>query len=706
MKEKIKNNTILKFIENHEQGFFLAIVLFFCSIYYISYSIHNIPYTQGWGNAYADLVFSGKFPYRDFYFYIPPLNLIIDCIFWKLSFGHLIVYVVFRFIERMIIIWLTYRLLCKLTKPRYASIGTIIGAFLLAATVYDVIGDYNQTTLLLTIVLTNIYNKYIEIANSMEANKKEYRYLFVGGLIIGLSFLHKQTIFLAQCIVFFAILTTYFIINRKKYYIKSVLITLAGIIIPIAIALLILAINGAVFQFLDQVYLNVDAKGSLISMLTAIVIWCLKWKYLILSTVITIYIYCSKYFIKMKENNQEYKILKYFVKSVLLLIIYVIILTMFIETKNNIKVILETGFTVFAVISILVIMAIDFILEKYGYKNSKVIYILISTLMFACMAIMYINKKYAKYLYRYTILFAILTDFSTIITIGTIILICYLFYSYSKNKDISLLKWIIALAGGMAFEYNGTMASGLELVNYCTMLSYAVLITYLLSKVCSKDRIMKIIILIICIFISSTCMSQKVMRAYSWWGWYDTEIGTSKFYTIDVPGLEGYRTSLNIKYMYEEMYKVIKSNTNEESVIYGFPHVRIFNVILNNSNMNHFVPVPFYDVCSDDYMREDIKILKENPPEIIIWVDIPGCMETHEEVFRDERPLEQRKFQEWLYECVNEGKYTLIGQYDSLFVYKLNDGTEINYTYYKNPDAVNYTLIPDKEKDAVDRLFS
>lgn len=706
MKEKIKNNKILKFIEKHEQGFFLSIVLFFCSIYYISYTIHNVPYTQGWGNAYADLVFSGKFPYRDFYFYIPPLNLIIDCIFWKLSFGHLIVYVLFRFIERLVIIWLAYNLLCKLAKPRYVSVGVILGAFLLSATVYDIIGDYNQTTLLLTIILVNIYNKYMEIAQSAEFDKREYKYLFLGGLIIGLSFLHKQTIFLAQCIVFFIILTIYFIINHKKQYIKSILITLAGILIPVAIALLIFAINGAAFQFLEQVYLNVDSKGSLASMLTLIFRLCLKWKYVILSIALTIYIYFSKYFIKAKEKEQEDKLLKYSVKSLLVLIIYVIILAMFIGKKDNIEVILKTGFTVFAAISILVIMAIDFILEKYGYKDSKFIYILMSILMFASMAIIYINKKYAKYLYRYTISFSLLIDFSTILTIGTIVLICYLFYSYSKNKDINSLKWIMSLSGGLVYTYNTTMGTGAEMTNYCLALSCAVLITYLLSKVCNKDRIMKVIILIICIFIPSTCMAQKVMRAYSWWGWYDTEIDTSKFYTIDVPGLEGFRTSLNVKYMYEEMYKVIKSNTNDESVIYGFPHVRIFNVVLNNSNMNHFVPVPFYDVCSDDYMREDVKKLKENPPEIIVWVDIPGCMETHEEIFRDEKPLEQRKFQEWLYESVNNGTYTLIGQYDSLFVYKLNDGTEINYTYYKNPDAINYTLIPEKEKDAVDRLFS
>lgn len=187
-------------------------------------------------------------------------------------------------------------------------------------------------------------------------------------------------------------------------------------------------------------------------------------------------------------------------------------------------------------------------------------------------------------------------------------------------------------------------------------------------------------------------MSQKVISAYSWWGWRDTIIDYSTFYAIDVPGLEGFRVSENVKNLYEEMYKVIKSNTDEDSVIYGFPNIRIFNVLLKNTNMKHFVPVPFYDVCSDDYIREDIEKLKENPPDIIVWIDIPGCMDLHEEVFRDNKKLEQRKFQEWFASSVNEDKYTLIGQYDSMFIYKLNDGTNINYTYYKDVEAVNKTL--------------
>ena len=99
--------------------------------------------------------------------------------------------------------------------------------------------------------------------------------------------------------------------------------------------------------------------------------------------------------------------------------------------------------------------------------------------------------------------------------------------------------------------------------------------------------------------------------------------------------------------MYESIYTVIKENTDDSSVIYGFPHVKIFNVLVDNVDMKNFVPIPFYDVCADDYAKADAALLNDNPPDIVIWCDIPGCMEVHEKIFRDGEKLGQREIVKW-----------------------------------------------------------
>lgn len=690
--ERIKNNRFINFLEKHEKGIFLFFTMFFCLLYYISYSIHNIPYTNGWGNGYADLIFSGKFPYRDFYYYLPPLNLIIDCIFWKLSFGKMFIYVLFRLAERMLAIFLAYKLLCKVAKPRYACIGVVLGAIFHAATVYDIVGDYNQTSLLLVLLLAWIYLKFIETSNDEKTNKKQYKYLLLGGVLLGISFLHKQTIFLAECIIFFTVLTIYFIVTHKKKYFYSLLISLLGFIIPISIASIILLLNGAFLPFIDQVYLNVDAKGSIISIIGSIFTACFKTKYIIMTILIGLYLYLSRFLRNRKFSIKKENIIKTSIRIVAIIIIFSIGIFIFKDYIKILDIYIALKLTGFFAVNILALIILDFITEKFLHRDNILEYILIFTIMAFATSFIYCNKFYAFILYLCTTAFSFLTMITSIATLSSIVLIIYLFYRYCKTKDIKLLMWIFLLAGGLAYEYNGIMGTAILANNYAAMLLISVLVAYILSNISCKERVIKFLILVFCIFVPTTAMSQKVISTYKWWGWKDSIINSTKFNTIDVPGLEGFRVSENVKNMYEQMYKVIKSNSDENSVIYGFPHIRIFNVLLNNTNMNHFVPVPFYDVCSDKYMEADIKQLKETPPDIVIWVDIPDCMETHEETYRDNKKLVQRKFQEWFSESVKNGEYTLIGQYDSMFIYKINDGSEINYTYYKSPEEINETL--------------
>lgn len=45
-------------------------------------------------------------------------------------------------------------------------------------------------------------------------------------------------------------------------------------------------------------------------------------------------------------------------------------------------------------------------------------------------------------------------------------------------------------------------------------------------------------------------------------------------YEIEISELEGFHVSENTKNMYEELFAVIDSNTDKNSVIYGFPTLK------------------------------------------------------------------------------------------------------------------------------------
>ena len=62
-------------------------------------------------------------------------------------------------------------------------------------------------------------------------------------------------------------------------------------------------------------------------------------------------------------------------------------------------------------------------------------------------------------------------------------------------------------------------------------------------------------------------------------------------------------------------------------------------------------------------------LLAENEPDIVIWTDIPNCIELHEDVYRNGKKIGQRAIQNW-FSKVKDTDYTLIGQVDNVFVYK------------------------------------
>ena len=68
-------------------GIFLAVVC-----YSAIYANNTFPISEGWNVNYVELIWHGKVPYRDFYYYLPPLNLLVDAVLWKLSFGSLLLY--------------------------------------------------------------------------------------------------------------------------------------------------------------------------------------------------------------------------------------------------------------------------------------------------------------------------------------------------------------------------------------------------------------------------------------------------------------------------------------------------------------------------------------------------------------------------------------------------------------------------------------
>lgn len=132
---KIKENT--EYREKFIYGLLLAVLTIIYNFVWID---KTFIMAEGWSEFYAGLLDKGKVPYRDFYYYMPPLNLLVDYLFWKLSFGYFMIYRLWRLAERILVIEIMYNLIVKRINAKMASIGCFIAIILSSANVYDVGG--------------------------------------------------------------------------------------------------------------------------------------------------------------------------------------------------------------------------------------------------------------------------------------------------------------------------------------------------------------------------------------------------------------------------------------------------------------------------------------------------------------------------------------------------------------------------------------
>lgn len=648
-----------------------------------SYTYFNtFPVSEGWGIMYAEQIFQGKIPYRDFYYYLPPLNLLIDSIFWKLSFGYLVVYRFFWLCQRIVMQLLVFNLLNKFFSLKSSFLACFFAVFLCTANVYDLLGDYNQTMALLAVALAYFTTAFAQA----QVERKKYNYLFGAGFVLGLMFLTKQTIFLAAVIVHIILLTYFCIKKRNQNYWLYCLAVIIGALVPIAVAVLYLLVNSAFFPFIEEVFLNVDGKGSIVGILTAgfgviakkYHIWAIAgtgilcWMFIlesenysgkkkfirnVFATVVFLLTLLADYYLDVDSLNKVFLDTKSGRALLCLVIIPGLVLLLLEKTKNRLKV------------------KIDFrkAMQLYGCYS-------VSCFLLGSFFLKSVNKVF----YNVTGLFTLIGSRLYPLTfVALVVLLVNNIYSYQQEGQETREVHIYLLGAAFSGVYAAMMGSGITDFGYFgTFLMIPLVCCYVfeLSNHGQKFiRLWKFGVVVVLLVFSMACVVQKTNCAYSWWGTVDEPLDI-KTEVSDIKALKGVKLSQHQKKLYETITNLITENSTEEDTVWAYPHMRLFNVLANNYTLDTFMPVVFYDVSADIYVEQETELLRENLPDIIVWENIENCKEVHEQSFRNGTPLKQREMEDMLWQKLTS-EYTLIGIIDNFQVYKLNNGKPIEYTY-------------------------
>lgn len=678
-------NLALKTNDLKKQRVVFGILL---AIFVVAYNFiwlnRSFTMSEGWVATYVGLIDQGKVPYRDFYYFIPPLNLLIDYVIWKISTGYFFVYRLIRLAERVLMVELMYTLISKRINPFLACVGSFMGAVLAVASGYDLVGDYNQTMQLLVVILCIIVIKYVENIDNL---KVKWKWMFLAGVCGGCMFLSKQTIIVSSGITF-ALFVLYLVITKKEQnFIKMIISVVCGLAVPLGICFAYLVYTRSLTEFLYQVFQDTGSKGSLLDIVVFSQTGMLGSFIRVVIAVIAVGAFAV---LQTKKDASSKKIMTVS-QTILLCVAFALFSSSY---YNSIISALKTGFeTKFSLVFIAFAIILMLLNPEKVYSRIITICIGVSSVLILLFNI----NDCANVLYRHTDSFNLMNSLITCIHIALAIYVVFYLIKCQKDKIKVDYFSVILICGSLASGWATSMSSGVNALTVSTAFISVPTLTFIIFKNSRRNTSFYVKgFLVLALSCLCICGAQKSQNAYSWWG--DSEAPfTEKTETSDIRALKGFKFSKQEKMKYDGLTKLIDHYTDEDSVIFGFPYPKVYNVFLDNYNMGDmFVPVVFYDVCADDFAEKDAKKLKKNPPDIVVWMDIPNCIEQHEKFFRDGEALGQRKMQSWFYE-VNKTDYDLVGQVDCVYVYKLKDGTEPDMTYIERKSRKNSTI----EKTAI-----
>ncbi len=657
-------------------GIFLAVLVIAYNFIWLN---RSFTMSEGWVAFYVGLMDEGKIPYRDFYYFLPPLNLLIDYVIWKISGGYFFIYRLIRLAERVLIVELMYKQISKKVDPFISAVGSILATVLASASGYDLVGDYNQTMQLLVVLLCLCVIKYTE---NLDCLNKKWKWIFLAGIIGGCLFLSKQTIIVSSGIVFSLFVLFLVITKKEKNIFKMILSVFAGFAVPMGICGIYLIYTRSLTEFLNQVFLDTSSKGGALDLIF------LSQTDMISTfgeAIVALAAMAAAYSIAKKADKGRLSGGKNLVFLVLIALSAGLLGSLyFTDTWFAVT---ESFKTLFSVVFIIFSAAIC--LLDLNKLYSKFI-VFISGIICVLLLLFDVNGC-SSVLYNNTASFSLMNSLVTLIHFALVTWVISHIVKCLKHKTEFDLKAMTLVCGSIASGWATSMSSGMDALTVATAFLSVPTLTYILFKN-RREHYQTAVKSFIIFSLACVCVcgAQKAQCPYTWWG--DSEASfTEKTETSDIRALKGFKFSKQEKKKYDDLNKLIDENTDEDSVIFGFPYVKVYNVFLENYNMDNFVPVLFYDVCSDAYAESDAKILSKNQPDIVVWHDIDNCMEVHEELFRDGEPLGQRKIQKWFSSAVKTD-YELIGQVEDVFVYKLKNGEKPKSTFIERKTAKNKTI--------------
>ena len=607
LKKYKKNKYMKKIIENDKINnlIFLVLTITLTFVYVWAVSNETMPMAEGWYTYYAQCMHRGELPYRDFEFLFPPVYLY--CIFIITQiFGYKIMVLrlfgVLLFVFISIGVYKVIQLIVGKKKNWIAFVASVASVFYMQSENAQVFYDYVRLMDLFVVIITYFTLRYIK---GVLDDREEVGWLYTTGGVTAILIFTKQNTGLI--ILAYTICLLFFTFFYKNYNLKKIIFRIIQLLAPVvgisAIIFVIMALNGMLVPFINSIGGDaISAKGGIVAALFG---WI--------------------------PNNAEA-----FRTELFITIIWVLLLVQIASikiTERNSKIIEQITPILFGVITFLMIIVA---LRSEQFAKNNLFNFIVSP---------------------YKIFLVVFTMF---IGLGIKILLYHI-----KGENVDQFQYLAFSLAGMYFAISYASGTCGGLANGQATLGVAFIIFWLLYYISKNGFVWAGIaeLLLISVFCVQT-VSLKLVNTYYWW-----EMRTASHWEntvqCSVPLLKGIYISQDESKLYDNIYQIVSKETEETENIYCFPNIPIIYSMCDRIDPGVKSKVQWFDVSTDDTLREDIFVISNNPPKAIIIYNTPdGAYDAHEKLFRNGKISGTREMRNYLTKLVNE-KYVCAGVFNA-----------------------------------------
>ncbi|MBE5910053.1 ArnT family glycosyltransferase [Pseudobutyrivibrio sp.] len=621
---------------------YALITVMTCGLYAFLTSLRTMPFAEGWYTYYAQCINNGERTYKDFDYLFTPLYINLVALFTRL-FGYKIIYLrLLGVVFFCLIAVLLFLIIKEIFNYRIAAIVTIPTMMYLQSEVVQVFYDYVRLMDIMAVATLLYIIKYIKELNG-DNEKKKRNYLLVAGVTNSAFILIKQNMGIVYGAYIIILLLAINIVKRigKREGVKYIGYFGLGLIVPIIFTVIIMLLNGSLFCFMSQTGSDaIAAKGGVVAILFG---WLV--------------------------NNAD-TFLDQLLPAIITMMVLVILnmkskasATSYLEDYR-----VEMVYNVAMILPILSILGFILLHSKESFAR-----------LFG--AVSYLSPYY---------LYLIVAPIFWIYVIKVILI-------RIKKETIETQDLLyIAISGAyFAISWGCGMSSGLA--EGQATFGLAFLLAYILKKCDFRyGIILKIVVCGCCLFMTMQYSSKKMINTYSWWGMTDSDYWSSIEVSDDIPVLQGIKMSESTLNVYEEIYHLVQNETSEDDYIYCFPQIPIFYSVCDRIDPGVRAKVQWFDVASDASINNDITVLEDNPPSVIIIYETSEyAYNSHEHLFRGGEISATRKMKRFLLDYVSKNGYELykeINENDKdkfLVYYKTDDTESASYSGLKGEGTVD-----------------